>query len=170
MRKKINIWEIVGFFVVVALGCILHFVYEWSGYAMVVAPFSAINESTWEHMKILFVPFFGCALLERVFLGRVRGFWRAKLAGALVGISLIPVLFYTYNGVVGKSPEWLNVGIFVIAAACAFLIGRSSMRERREGGGIDISLGAMCVLAALFFVFSFVQPPLAIFASPPLVG
>lgn len=36
----------------------------------------------------------------------------------LLGLVLIPVLFYTYNGVFGKSPDWINTAIFYFTAAC----------------------------------------------------
>ena len=39
---------------VVALGVLLHFAYEWSGDMVVFASISAVNESIWEHMKLLF--------------------------------------------------------------------------------------------------------------------
>lgn len=49
-------WEVAGLFVVIAAGNLLHFVYEWSGESPVAAVFSGVNESTWEHMKLLAVP------------------------------------------------------------------------------------------------------------------
>ena len=38
------------------LGNLLHFVYDWTGQASWAAYISAVNESTWEHMKLLAVP------------------------------------------------------------------------------------------------------------------
>ena len=38
--------------VIAALGALLHFLYELSGCNKVVAIFAAVNESTWEHIKI----------------------------------------------------------------------------------------------------------------------
>ena len=43
----------------------------------------------------------------------------------LLGLALIPVLFYTYNGVFGHSPDWVNISIFYLAAAGAFLLESS---------------------------------------------
>ena len=33
----------------------------------------------------------------------------------------IPVLFYTYSGVLGKSPDWINIAIFYITVLLVFL-------------------------------------------------
>ena len=35
------------------LGTLLHFTYRWSGRNPLIAP---VNESVWEHMKLLFFP------------------------------------------------------------------------------------------------------------------
>ena len=42
--------------------------------------------------------------------------------GILLGLMLIPVLFYTCNGAFGKSPDWINIAIFYITAllVCLF--------------------------------------------------
>lgn len=42
--------------VIAALGALLHFLYELSGCNKVVAIFAAVNESTWEHIKICLTP------------------------------------------------------------------------------------------------------------------
>jgi hypothetical protein len=52
MKKSIWIWQLWGFAVASLGGTILHFLYEWLGEAVLIAPFSGVNESTWEHMKL----------------------------------------------------------------------------------------------------------------------
>ena len=49
-------WWIGGFLFTSAAGTALHFAYEWSGENVVVGAVAAVNESTWEHMKLLFIP------------------------------------------------------------------------------------------------------------------
>ena len=115
-----NLWQLMGFAVTSFLGTVLHFLYEWLGGAVWVAPFSGVNESTWEHIKLLFWPFFLFALVQRLFFKDQENYWCVKLAEILLGLLLIPVLFYTYNGVFGKSPDWINIAIFYISALLVF--------------------------------------------------
>ena len=70
MRRKLFFWELGGFLFTGALGTLLHFVYEWSGGSALAAWFSAVNESTWEHMKLLFVPLFLFSVVQVCVLGR----------------------------------------------------------------------------------------------------
>ena len=46
--------EIIGLIFCIILGTIGHFLYEWSNRNFIVSLFSSVNESTWEHLKILF--------------------------------------------------------------------------------------------------------------------
>ena len=55
-------WELAGLFLTLIFGNLLHFVYDWSGQNSVVAAFAAVNESTWEHMKLLFFPMLALVL------------------------------------------------------------------------------------------------------------
>ena len=62
--NKVLRYEIVGIAFIVFLGSFLHFTYELSGFNQVVAAFSAVNESTWEHLKLSVFPALIYAALE----------------------------------------------------------------------------------------------------------
>ena len=95
MQKRLLRWELIGFAFTGAVGTLLHFVYEWTGGDPLIAAFCAVNESTWEHMKLLFVPFFLFTMVEFiVFAEPLRSFFAAKAASILLGLLAIPVLFY----------------------------------------------------------------------------
>ena len=111
MKQRSVLWQWAGFAVASFGGTILHFLYDWTGGSILVSPFSGVNESTWEHMKLLFWPLFIYALVQRLFFKDQKNYWCVKLAEILLGLILIPVLFYTYNGVFGKSPDWINIAI-----------------------------------------------------------
>ena len=65
MKQRSILWQAAGFAAVTFGGTILHFLYDWTGGSILVAPFSGVNESTWEHMKLLFWPLFLYALVRR---------------------------------------------------------------------------------------------------------
>ena len=157
----------MGFAVTALGGTLLHFLYNWLGESVWVAPFSGINESTWEHMKLLFIPMFIFAIIQSFFFKASGDFWCVKLRGILLGIILIPILFYTYNGAIGKSPDWLNIAIFFISAAIVYLyelrLFNSGVLRCRSQVWAIIILG---VIALLFIIFTFATPELGIFRDP----
>lgn len=65
MTKQKNILKLELFNTIFILisGVILHFTYEWSNNNQLIGTFSAINESTWEHLKLLFFPMFITTIL-----------------------------------------------------------------------------------------------------------
>ena len=167
MNRSLRLWQLFGFGVTALGGTLLHFLYEWLGGILWVAPFSGVNESTWEHMKLLFWPLLLYAVVQSFFFRDRKDFWCVKLRGILLGLALIPVLFYTYNGVVGPSPDWLNITIFFISAAAVYLYetrlfekGTAACKHPRA------AVCLLCLIGVLFGVFTFATPEIGIFRDP----
>lgn len=167
MKRSIGLWQLLGFAVTSLGGTLLHFLYDWTGKAVFVAPFSGVNESTWEHMKLLFWPLFVFAIVQSFFFRDREEFWCVKLRGILLGLVSIPVLFYTYNGVIGKSPDWINIVIFFFSAAIAYLYEtRQFNNETTPCKSPKIAIALLCVIAVLFVIFTFSTPEIGIFKDP----
>jgi hypothetical protein len=167
MKRSLGLWQLMGFAVTSLGGTLLHFLYDWTGGSVLVAPFSGVNESTWEHMKLLFWPIFIFAIAQSFFWRDREEFWCVKLKGILLGLALIPVIFYTYNGVIGRSPDWINIAIFFISAAVAYIYETRQFNNgtpRCQSPKLAIAL--LCAVAALFVVFTFATPEIAIFKDP----
>ena len=167
MKRSVGIWQLWGFGVTALGGTLLHFLYEWLDEAVWIAPFSGVNESTWEHMKLLFWPMFLFAILQSFFFREREDFWCVKLRGILLGQILIPVLFYTYNGAIGKSPDWLNIAIFFLSAALTYLLEVWLFkRPKKRCAHSAVAFFLLCVIAAAFVIFTFRAPALGIFQDP----
>ncbi|MBE6535832.1 MAG: hypothetical protein E7677_04345 [Ruminococcaceae bacterium] len=167
MRRSIGLWQLFGFGITSLTGTLLHFLYEWLGDALWIAPFSGVNESTWEHMKLFFWPMLVFAIVESFFFKERKAFWCIKLRGILLGLTAIPVLFYTYNGVIGKSPDWINIAIFFISAAIAYLYETNLFnKDTVKCKYPKLAVSALCVIALLFVIFTFRTPEIGIFKDP----
>ena len=167
MKRSMGLWQLWGFALTSVFGTLLHFLYDWLGGSVWVAPFSGVNESTWEHMKLLFWPTFIFAIIQSFFFKDRADFWCIKLRGILLGQALIPIIFYTYNGVIGKSPDWINITIFFVSAALAYLYENWAFKQdRAECRYPKLAFSALCSLALLFIIFTFRTPELEIFRDP----
>ena len=167
MKRSIWLWQLMGFAFTSLMGTVLHFLYDWLGGAVWVAAFSGVNESTWEHMKLLFWPMFIYAVFQSFFFREQKDFWCVKLRGVALGIILIPIIFYTYNGVIGKSPDFINIAIFFIATATAYIY--EAVRFNKKDvvcKSPKIAIAILCGIALLFVIFTFKTPSLAIFKDP----
>lgn len=167
MKKSLSLWQLGGLTFTAVLGTLLHFLYDWTE-LIALAPFCAVNESTWEHMKILFFPMLVFAFIQNPFFKKdYPNFWCVKLLGISVGTLLIPVLFYTLNGAFGKTPDWVNITLFFISAGCAYLLeGIFFQKQPTDCKAPKIALIVLLLIAAAFVFFTFAPPQLPLFQDP----
>ncbi len=167
MKRSIGLWQLAGFAITSLGGILLHFLYEWLWEAAWIAPFSGVNESTWEHMKLLFWPTFIFAIIQSFFFNERGNFWCVKLKGILIGLILIPVLFYTVNGIFGNSPDWINIAIFFISAAIAYIYEtRQFNNDTTVCKNPKLPIALLFSIAVLFVIFTFATPEIGIFKDP----
>ena len=167
MKRDVLLWQAAGFAATAVGGTLLHFLYEWSGEKPWVALFSAVNESVWEHMKLLYFPLMVFALVQRLYLRDIPHFWWVKWIGTAVGLLLIPTLFYLYNGAVGPSPDWLNISFFFLSAAGVFLVEWYLFGQGDDFPGHPrIPQALLLLTGVLFVVFTYITPHLPLFRDP----
>ena len=157
-----------GILFTAVLGTLTHFCYQWSGENPLLALVVPVSESTWEHMKMLFFPMLLWSFLESALLRKKYPdlFW-ADAAGILTGLLLIPAIFYTYSGILGRTWMIADILLFYVSILAGFLV-RSRLARRRNRPGISrwILLGALLALLAAFFLFTWNPPAFGIFRIP----
>ena len=172
MKKAIPIWQTAGFVFTGIVGTFLHFLFEITGENVVAGIFSAVNESIWEHIKLLYYPMLVFAAVQYRFLGKeYKSFWCVKLIGMLAGLVIIPVVYYTYTGILGKSADWFNVTIFFIAAATAYWL-ETKLFQKGFTCRLNekIAIAFLFLLGILFTVLTFFPPHIPLFQDPTKTG
>ena len=167
MKQKINLWQLMGFAVTSLLGTILHFLYDWLNGAYLIAPFSGVNESTWEHMKLLFWPMFIFSIVQSFFFKEREDFWCIKLKGIALGLVLIPTIFYTYIGIIGRSYDFINIAIFFVAALASYAYESRVLKSKSQSCKYSkLFLLILIIIALLFVMFTFRTPKIGLFMDP----
>lgn len=167
MKKDLSLWQFASFVFTVFFGTLLHFLYDFSGQNTVAAFVSGVNESTWEHMKLFYFPHLAFCFIQYKPFKEYKSFWCIKLMGVLLGLILIPTVFYTYNGVFGKSPDFVNIAIFFVSAALSsFLEWKLFKKDKSNCKYPVICLLFIIVIGILFVVFTFYVPKIPIFKDP----
>lgn len=167
--QKWHTWEVAGLFAVILLGNTLHFVYDWTGQARWAAYISAVNESTWEHMKLLMIPWVVWSLVEAVVLrDSRRPVLLARAMGLLAGVLLIPTVYYTYTGALGVSSMIVDVLLFQAAVLLGAWVSWRIMAGGKGTGLLWSVLGLLILLGvwALFVWWTYDPPMLPIFTDP----
>ena len=161
MERRLFFWEFVGVLFVAVTGSLLHFVYEWSGENLLAAVISAVNESTWEHMKLLFVPLVVFSAIQvYVLRKRYPNFLAVRAVSTLTGLALIPILFYTYTGILGYHLSWVNILIFYLADLALFWVDFRLLKNGRFPAVWQQVLGFVVLWVLIFcFVWCTFRPP-----------
>ena len=148
--------------VISILGTLLHFLYEFSGGNFLVAIFSAVNESVWEHIKIAVIPIYIVALCKMWILEeRKCNLWISLFFKVII---VIPVLFYGYQAILHTENMIIDIAIFYISIIIAEFIewivqSKFKISAKKE----DVYKYLNIVLILLFIIFTFIPPKLDIF-------
>jgi len=173
MDNDIKKWYIWGTIFIIVIGTLIHFVYEWSGNNPLVVIFGAVNESTWEHLKLLFWPSFVFSIVEYKCIGKdYNNYITAKAVSYYVGILLIISMFYTYTGIIGRDSLVMDISIFIVSVFISQFIGyKITVSDYNVSKKANvISLIAIALLVFAFIVFTFNPPQIPLFQDPIIGG
>ena len=113
MDNTFNLW--LGVIVISLVGTLAHFLYDLSHQNRVLGLFAAVNESTWEHIKIALTPTFLWSLYDGAIYGLNPNYFLAKLASLLIIVFFIPFVFYSYKRITKHSVLLVDIATFYIA-------------------------------------------------------
>lgn len=167
MYKHLNTYIISGIIFTVLFGTLLHFVYEWSGSNPIVGLFSPVNESVWEHLKLLYYP---------ITLWVIGGYFKlykknknfifASLAGLVAGLISIPAMFYTWMSLFKKTYLVIDILIFIVGVIISFLVMGYILKNyniRQLSPKLGILIWEFIFI--LFVIFTIFPPDIFIFKS-----
>ena len=98
-----------------AMGTLAHFLYDLTGEHRAIGLFAAVNESTWEHIKIAITPSLIWALYDGYYYGANPNYFCAKLISLLILVFFIPFVFYAYQRITKKSILIVDIATFYAA-------------------------------------------------------
>jgi hypothetical protein len=153
--------------VVVAAGSLLHFTYEWSGENALVGLVTPVNESVWEHTKLVVVPLVVVGVVGFVRTRRVGELW-GTLAGAVVGALLLPLVFYGYTGAFGVGNIlWVDLLSFVGVVVTALAVkNRLARVDADRLPSPWLAVAGLVLILVLVALATLAPPDLPLFTAP----
>ena len=149
------------------LGTLLHFIYEWSGNNAIIASFSAVNESVWEHLKLVFYPMLILGLIEYYFVKNIaNNYIEAKAIGIFTAISFIVISFFTYTGIIGQNFLILDISSFMISVLIGEYIRYQVLKIPKSFELDKLAFIMLFILLIVFIIFTFYPPIIPLFEDP----
>lgn len=165
-KIKIRNYQIFSAVFACVLGTLLHFTYEIFGENIFVGAFSAINESVWEHLKLLFFPMLLTTIIGYFYIGKsTPNFLCSKTLGIVTSILFIIIFFYTYTGIIGKSIIFIDISSFFVAVILGEYLAYRLITSDFKCNRI-IAIIILTVLLVGFVVFTYFTPNIGIFEDP----
>lgn len=165
-KRKYKNYAVTGFIFVSILGTLTHFFYEWSGSNQVIGLFSPVNESIWEHIKLLWFPTLLFSLLCHF---KMRDgyplLFSAITVGNIIGSILIPVIYYTYTFFTGRDIAAVDIASFYVSNAVSFAVAYRICRTRWGKKLFIPAILFAIAISFLFLQFTFYPPDIALFAQ-----
>lgn len=168
LRKSFYYAQFIFAVLTLISGTLLHFLYDWTDANFFVGIFSPVNESVWEHLKMLFFPILFYSVFEYVYIGRYfSSFIPARIIGLFFSMAFTVVFFYTYTGIIGTHHLWVDVLTFLAATVlCYFLTWHLVITKRAELQRTTIVyLAVLLLMLYLFCHFTKHPPGLNLFQS-----
>ncbi len=167
MQNTLKKYFISGFLFTAVAGTLFHFAYDFTGQNFFIGLFTPINESVWEHIKLLYFPMVLFSLFAAPKLSEEHPCVHFGLAaGILTGCLLIPILYYTYSGILGNHYAFVDISIYYICVLVAFLLAYRLTLSCRGERFYPLLKWLLFLFAACFFLFTYMPPALPLFQVP----
>ena len=161
--------NLTAFFTIGLMGTVSHFVYNWSGKNWFLGLFFPVNESIWEHLKLIFFPALAYFILEYFSINKKpENYIPAAISGVFCGVISIMVLYYTISGIIGKSVDFINILIYFTAVIITIYKREKIIAKSEEySSKIIKTILTITIISAFLFMFWSHNPPmLGIFKVP----
>lgn len=164
--KQLKLWCAAGILFVLITGTAAHFLYGWSGENFLIGLFTPVNESVWEHMKLIFFPMLAFSAAMALKLKKDYPCVTSALCfGILAGTLFIPAFFYTYTLLLGRDVFALDLLTFLLSVLLAFFsVYKLTLSCRLNAWRLPL----FCLVWAFFLcfmLFTYHPPGLGVFSE-----
>jgi hypothetical protein len=170
-KNNLKLYTYIGIVFVLTVGTLSHFIYGWSGENYILGLFVPVNESTWEHMKLVFFPMiiYGTFMYFRL-SSDYPHILQAICTGILTGTWLIAIMFYSYSGILGFNVLVLDIVVFIASVLVAFRISYKITLTTNSKHTIFIyrivPITLVIIMAILFITCTYNPFSIGLFSEP----
>lgn len=148
-----------------AVGTALHFLYAALPNPL-TALFSPVNESVWEHLKLLYWPTLLGAWALSAQTQEPYRLWSAFFAAVLAMPAALLGAYFAARKLLGELPDWTNIALYYLVLFGGFALAWRLYRSGRAKKAVGYLLSAVMLYGAALILFTFAAPPVGIFLPP----
>ena len=158
---------IISIIFISIFGTAAHFLYDFFNHNKFVGLFCAVNESTWEHMKICLTPTIIWSFIDCIMYGNNLNYFLAKFISLSVIVFLMPIMFYSYKFLFKRNSVFYNISSFYIVVIVSQLLFFNLIKLNIINNLIVIlSCVGIFIILICYFLFTFKPPRNFLFRDP----
>jgi len=172
MKRSVLGWEVAGIIFIIFVGSFMHFAYELAGHWEPLSLIAAVNESTWEHLKLAFWPGLIFYIFEFKFLRKsTNNFLVAKTVSLYLMPLAIVALFYSYTAILGEDFFIMDILIFMLAVVIGQLASYKLLTsDKLPQIWHKLALVFLILAILAFSLLTFYAPEFFLFEDPVTGG
>ena len=148
------------------IGSALHFVFELTRYNRFVGRFTPVNESTWEHLKLVYFPFMLLMFFNLYDTDDISKLVSSYLWGTLLAMVIIPLIFYFYQIFTHRSVLLFDITLYFIAVFAGQFAQVYLYQEEVLLLPIWSSTSALFIILIMFMLWTYYPPRNFLFQHP----
>ena len=164
-KKRSALFFAAGALFTLIPGTVGHFFYEWSGENKIVGIFFPVNESTWEHMKLTLFPTMLYMGVSALFV-KSKNYALASFVALFVSAALIPLLFYSYTAIAGRSYLPVDIAVFFVSVLTGYAFAYFALNSRHRPFLNELAVIGLIAIVVCFFTFTAMPPDSILFREP----
>ena len=159
--KKWKVISVVGIFLFSAL---LHFIYDWFP-NFFTSLFFPVNESIWEHNKIIVVSFLVLAIAEKLYYKKEKNVIFAEVLSSLVCMILVMLIFTPIYLYILKTNDNMIVtfAIYIFAIIISQIVSYQLLNKEYNPKLEEFGVILFVIFFLINIIFTYYPPKLALF-------
>ena len=165
-KNKLIKFEILSTITIAIIGFLLHFTFKLSNSNTIIGIFSAVNESVWEHLKLLFFPSLITIIIGSSYFKNAKPYYLCyKVKGLILASLLIIVFHYTYTGILGHHIPIVDISIFMLSIIFEEYYTYKNLLTNVDCNKLSAIIAAT-IITLCFLIFTFTPPKINLFKDP----
>lgn len=159
---------IISFLISTSLGVLFHFLFTLLNNSIIISWLVPINESIFEHLKLLFYPFLLVSIIElHIRKKSIKNYFPYRISAITIAIIILPVLYYGIKACIGNV-GFINISLYFLCMALAYYLSYKAEKKQLVPtlSMRFIAISMTILLVFLFTIMTYFPPELELFRDP----
>ena len=157
-------WKFISVLLIFLLSALFHFIYDWFP-NFFTSLFFPVNESIWEHNKIIVVSFLVLAIAEKLYYKKEKNVIFAEVLSSLVCMILVMLIFTPIYLYILKTNDnmFITFAIYIFAISISQIISYKLLQKEYNPKLEEFGVILFVIFFLINIIFTYYPPKLALF-------